>query len=369
MSPMKVAVMGGGNASHTIAADLTLKGLTVNMFELEKYAGSMREVFETRRIEISGVARNGVATMNKVTSNIKEAVEDTEVILIPLPGFTVETYAHLLAPHLQDGQIVMLLPGSLGALEFVQSIRSQGCRKDFIVAEAGGMPFATRLVAPGKVKTYHIRAMCGLASIPGNQGGFVFEKVKGLYSFKLMKTVVETGLGHLTPLLHPVGCLLNAGRIERSHGDFYMYEEGMTPSVVKILDVLDLERLAIGEKLGIRLPTGVDMMVESAYGPRGTLWESINGSAGLTPIKGPDSLSNRYITDDVPYGLVGWANLGDAVGVETPIMDAIINIGGAMMGRDYWVDGRNLKRMGLDGLSVKQILVYLETGKHPRLNN
>ncbi len=32
MSSMKVAVMGGGNASHTIAADLTLKGLTVNMF-------------------------------------------------------------------------------------------------------------------------------------------------------------------------------------------------------------------------------------------------------------------------------------------------------------------------------------------------
>jgi len=39
-------------------------------------------------------------------------------------------------------------------------------------------------------------------------------------------------------------------------------------------------------------------MVESAYGPRGTLWESLNGSAGLTPVKGPPSLENRYVTED-----------------------------------------------------------------------
>ena len=74
--------------------------------------------------------------------------------------------------------------------------------------------------------------------------------------------------------------LLNAGRVERSHGEWYMYEEGMTPSVVKVIEGIDAERLEIGRRLGVELPTGVDMMVESAYGPRGTLWESINGSAG-----------------------------------------------------------------------------------------
>ena len=142
-----------------------------------------------------------------------------------------------------------------------------------------------------------------------------------------------------------------------------MYEEGMTPSVVRVVEALDRERLAIGEKMGIKLPTGVDMMVESAYGPRGTLWESINGSAGLTPVKGPDSLCNRYVTEDVPYGLVAWASLGDAVGVPTPIMDAFIEIGGAMMGVDCWKEGRNLARMGLQGMDLQQILAYLQSGE------
>jgi opine dehydrogenase len=103
MSKMKVAVLGGGNASHTIAADLTLKGLTVNMFEMEQFAGSMRSVFETRQIEMSGVAGSGKATLNRVTSDIQAAIEDVELIFIPLPGFTVSAYAELLAPILKGG--------------------------------------------------------------------------------------------------------------------------------------------------------------------------------------------------------------------------------------------------------------------------
>jgi len=363
MSSMKVAVMGGGNGSHTIAADLALKGLTVNMFEMEQFAGRMRKVFETREIEMSGVAGAGIGRLNIVTTDISEAVEDVEVVFIPLPGFTIATYAKLLAPHLTEDQIVVIMPGTLAALEFRKTLRSNGNHKNIVIGETGGLPFATRLIAPAVVKTFHIRSVCGLATIPGNMGSIVYSKIKELYSFDLKKTVVETGLGHLTPLLHPAGSLLNAGRIERSHGEFYMYEEGMSPSVVRVMESLDKERLEIGEKLGIQLPTGVDMMVESGYGPRGTLWESLNGSAGLTPVKGPDSLENRYVTEDIPYGLVAWAALGDAVGVDTPIMDAFIEIGNAIMGKNCREEGRNLEKMGLNGLNIEQIKTYLEKGK------
>ncbi|MBW2571751.1 MAG: NAD/NADP octopine/nopaline dehydrogenase family protein [Deltaproteobacteria bacterium] len=363
MDSMKVAVMGGGNGSHTIAADLALKGLTVNMFEVEQFAAPMREVFETREIEMSGVAGRGIAKLNLVTTNIRAAIEDVEVVFIPLPGFTVSIYGQLLAPYLTKDQIVVIMPGTLSALEFREALRANGNHIDPIIAETGGLPFATRLVGPGKVKTFHVRSVCGLAAIPGNKGKIVYEKLKGLYPFDLKNSVVETGLGHLTPLLHPVGCLLNAGRIERSHGEFYMYEEGMTPSVVRVIESLDRERLKIGEALGIQLPTGVDMMVESGYGPRGTLWESLNGSAGLTPVKGPDSLENRYVTEDIPFGLVAWASLGNATGMDTPIMDSLVEIGSAIMGKNCWKEGRNLEKMGLAGLNIKQIKAFLEDGK------
>jgi opine dehydrogenase len=363
MGSMKVAVMGGGNGSHTIAADLSLKGLTVNMFEMEQFAGAMRGVFETREIEMTGVAGNGIARLNMVTSEIRQAIEDVEIIFMPLPGFTVSVYAKLLAPFLKREQMVVLMPGTLSALEFREALRANGNATEPIIAETGGLPFATRLIYPGRVKTFHIRSVCGLAAVPGNKGNQVYNKLKDLYPLELKETIVETGLGHLTPLLHPAGSLLNAGRIERSHGEFYMYEEGMTPSVVKVIEGVDRERLMIGAALGIDLPSGVDMMVESGYGPRGTLWESLNGSAGLTPVKGPDSLENRYVTEDIPYGLVAWASLGHAVGVETPVMDALIEIGGAMMGKNCRQEGRNLEKMGLAGMNLRQIKLFLETGK------
>jgi opine dehydrogenase len=362
MKSMTVAVMGGGNGSHTIAADLALKGLTVNMFEISEFAEHMREVFETRKIAMSGVAGEGIAKLNLVTTDIRQAVEGAEIIFIPLPGFTIPAYGRLLAPVLTPDQMVVIMPGTLAALEFRQTLRSCGRREAVIVAETGGLPFATRLIGPGRVQTFHVRKVCALAAVPGKSGRLVGEKLDGLYPFDLKPSVIETGLGHLTPLLHPVGSLLNAGRIERSHGEFYMYEEGMTPSVVRVMESLDRERLRIGEMLGVRLPTGVDMMVESGYGPRGTLWESLNGSAGLTPVKGPDSLENRYVTEDIPYGLVAWASLGKAVGVDTPIMKALIEIGGAIMGKNCWHEGRNLQKMGLAGMNTGQIKNFLEQG-------
>jgi opine dehydrogenase len=362
MTIKKAAVLGGGNGSHTIAADLTLKGLSINMFEMEQFADSMQTVFATREIEMSGAAGSGKARLNLVTSDIAQAIHGVEVIFMPLPGFTIEPYAKLLAPHLQDGQAVILLPGTFSALELLTALRTNGCKKDIVTAETGGLPFATRLVAPGKVKVFHIRAILALATMPGNRCQELYEKVKGLYAFAPRPTVIETGFNHLTPLLHPVGTLLNAGRIERSHGDFYMYEEGMTPGVVRVVEAVDRERLAIGAKLGVKLPTGVDLMVESAYGPRGTLWESINGSAGLTPVRGPDSLSSRYLTEDVPFSLAAWASMGHAVGVPTPVMDGLVEIGGAIMGVNPWEHGRSLKKMGLEGIPADQMMKYLETG-------
>jgi opine dehydrogenase len=71
------------------------------------------------------------------------------------------------------------------------------------------------------------------------------------------------------------------------------------------------------------------------------------------------------VTEDIPYGLVAWAALGDAVRFDTPIMDALIEIGNAIMGKNCREDGRNLEKMGLDGLNIEQIKAYLEKGERP----
>jgi len=50
------------------------------------------------------------------------------------------------------------------------------------------------------------------------------------------------------------------------------------------------------------------------------------------------------------------------VGADTPIMDALIALGSAVMGKDCWQEGRNLGRMGLEELDLQQIKTYLNNG-------
>ena len=78
--------------------------------------------------------------------------------------------------------------------------------------------------------------------------------------------------------------------------------------------------------------------------------------------KGPSSADSRYLTEDVPMGLVFFASLGKALGVPTPIAEALINIASAVGQTDYWKTGRTLERLGLGGLSAAELRAYVEHG-------
>lgn len=75
---------------------------------------------------MTGVAGRGTARLNLVTTDIGEAVANVEVVFIPLPGFAITTYAQHLAPHLTKNQNVVIMPGTLAALEFRETLRSSG---------------------------------------------------------------------------------------------------------------------------------------------------------------------------------------------------------------------------------------------------
>jgi opine dehydrogenase len=187
--------------------------------------------------------------------------------------------------------------------------------------------------------------------------------LKNLYpGISAFRDVLEAGLSNCNPVIHPLGVLMNAGRIESSRGEFWYYEEGITPSTVRAMEVLDEERCAIGGKLGLLLAKQADVLHAVGYGPKGSLWETLKGSKGLTPIKGPTSLVNRYVTEDIPIGLVCWSQLGSLLGVPTPVMRATIEIGIAISGVDYWATGRTMARCCIAGMDAEILCEYVRTG-------
>ena len=364
MKKHSIAVLGGGHGARTVAADLTLAGHSVTLFEFEKFHDNVAAIFESGTIAISGKARNGLARLARTTHELGEAIQGAELVLIVVPSLVHRVYAEALAPLLRDEHHVILIPGTCGSLEFTNLVRQQGCRAKFTVSELDTLPYATRINGPASVNVYHSLPCFGIGTMPSTRADEVFAIFKDLYAgLTRFRDVLDAGLSNCNPVIHPLGVLMNAGRIEYSRGEFWYYEEGITPATARAMDALDRERIEIGRKLGLELPDQATALHAVNYGPKGDLWEVLKGSKGLTPIKGPTSLANRYVAEDIPIGLVCWSQLGDLLGVKTPLMKATIEIGIAISGVNYWETGRTIERCGVQGMSAKQLCAYVKTGK------
>lgn len=356
--------MGGGHGARTVAADMTLAGHSVTLFEFEEFHDNIAEIFETQRITITGKARQGTARLSCVTHDMGEALREPELIIIVVPALYHRHYAGAMAGHLRDGQNVLLVPGTLGSLEFLASIRREGCNADITISELDTLPYATRIQSPTSLHVYHNLATFGMGVFPAQKTEDILGIVKDLYpGVFAYRDVLEAGLSNCNPIIHPLGVLMNSGRIEYSRGEFWYYEEGITASTAKAMEALDDERIAIGKKLGLELPRQSQALHEVGYGPKGDLWEVLKGSKGLTPIKGPTSVTNRYVTEDIPIGLVCWAQLGQMLGVATPLMVATVELGIAVSSVDYWQTGRTIERCGISDMTAERLCQFVSVGE------
>ena len=359
-----ISVLGGGHGARTVAADMTLAGHAVTLFEMKKFSNNIKTITETGEIHISGNARNGSARIHNITHQIKEAVTGKELILIVVPAFAHADYAKTIAPYLADGQNFVLVPGTFGSLEFLHTLSSLNKHADITVSELDTLPYATRITGPNTVKVHHQLSTFGIGVFPAVKTNEILAIMQDLYpTATAFRDVLEAGLSNCNPVIHPLGVLMNAGRIEYSRGEFWYYEEGITPGTAKAMEALDEERKAVGRKLGLDLPGMADALHAVGYGPQGDLWETLKGSKGLTPIKGPTSLTNRYVTEDIPIGLVCWSQLGEQLDVATPLMKATIEIGIAISGCNYWKEGRTLEKCGIKGHSAEEITKYVLEGR------
>lgn len=356
-----IAVLGGGHGGHTAAADLALAGYEVRLYESPQFACRMQKVMETGEIMIDGASRKGLAKLALVTTDMAEAVRGADTVFVIVPAFGHKPLAMELGKHVEDGQTIGILPGTFGSLVFARVFADMGVLDKVVLAETSTLPYDTRIQGPGHVTVHGLNLPLFFGVFPSEKTDETLEKLYGLFKFTPVSDVLECGLHSLNPVLHTPGCIMNTGRIERSRGEFWLYEEGFTPTIARVTEALDCERMAIARAFGYD-PKPVSHALSGGREPR-SLWEEVNGSTALTPIKGPSSITNRYFTEDTPNGLVPWSLFGDLAGVETPLLDGFIEIEKIVIQQDVWKDGRTLEEMGIAGMDMGSLKEYLRTGK------
>lgn len=362
----KFAILGGGHGGTAMAGHLSLCGMDVSLYNRSE--DRIRAIKEGGGLEILSGDDNipsGFAELHLVTTDIAEAIRGRDALMVVVPATGHSFIAEQLAPHLCDGQVIVLNPGRTGgALEVLNIIRSKGCEADIVVCEAQTLLYASRSVNPAQTKIFRMKNSVPVAAIPAHKTAEVIKLLRtALPQFIPGDNVIKTSLDNIGSIFHPAVTVLNAGRIESTSGDFEYYTDGISPSVSLILEKMDKERISVAEALGFRAMTAREWLY-IAYDSAGrTLFEAMRNNRGYDGIMAPKTLSHRYITEDVPMSLVPIASLGKFCEVETPAIDAVILLASILHRKDYWQCGRTVEKMGLAGMTLKDLQSFIIEGK------
>lgn len=357
---LSVCIIGAGNGGVAMAGHLGLKGHRVRLYSRDE--AKLAPVRKARGITVTGAVQ-GFGPVEVATTDLAEAIDGVDVIMVTTPASAHADVARALAPHLRR-QVIVLNPGRTGGALEVQQLLKAAQRRNTVV-EAQTFIYASRAERADRAHIFDIKREVPVAAVPGRRTPGVLRLLRRLFpEFVGASSVLETSFANIGAIFHPAPLILNASKVD-SGVPFDYYHEGITPSVAALMERVDAERLAVAAALGVITMSARDWLA-SAYGAHGaTLYEAIQRNESYRGIKAPQTLRHRYIVEDVPTGLIPIASFGRHLGLPTPFTDSLIQMACGVTATNYWLAGRTVESLGLADMSPAEIREYVETGVRP----
>lgn len=344
---MKLTVLGGGNGSYAAAADLAGLGHEVSLWRRDH--DQLKPLLANRTIIVKDIDGRREVQLAKGTADIGDAVRGAELIVVPTPAFAQEDIASAMAPHLSDGQVIFLPPGTFGSYVMMRTLRRAGCTADVTIAETGTLPWLARKHGPAEVAITIRATRLPTGVFPARNGPHAFALLKTAFpSVEPIEDALAGALMNAGPIIHPPLILMNAGPLE--HYDAWdIHNEGTQPSIRRVTDALDNERIAVRKGLGY---TGEHFPLSDHY--NNDRW--MYGDAHKRLVDSGDwrekivLTEHRYMREDIHYGLAFLVSVADWAGVATPVATGLLSIASAICGQNLRHGARTLDALGLAGL-------------------
>ena len=357
------AVLGGGNGGQSIAGHLGYLGERVRLYDV--VPETVGDLNRTKTIVMHN-AIEGEGRIEFATTDIAEAMDGADIIMMVLPSIYHRSMAEKIIPHLRDGMTVLLHPeASCGAIAFRKAMKDLGCTAKIVLGAAGTLLYSTRIEKNGEVHIFGIKNDVPMAALPAADNERLAEAIRPvLPNFHLVENVLVTSLGNINAMMHPAPMLLNTSRIEaRPFVPYEYYLQGMTPSIGKYVEAEDRERIAVANAFGLSLRSiRQDYVVMYACGDESMpLDELCRRNPGYIGVMTHDTLRTRYCMEDIPYSLVAIQALAKIADVPTPCIDAVVQIGRTIL--DGLDEGRTAKALGIDGMTKEALLAWVNFGE------
>ncbi len=357
---MRIAVLGGGNGSHAAAADLAEQGHEVRLWRRDTRA--LAPLVESPRITLVDHAGRREVAIDCATPDADEALRGAELVLAPCPAFAQADLARTIAPHLRDGQVVYLPPGTFGSFAMASAVRDAGSRARVAFAETGTLPYLARKHGPAEVAITTRATRLPTGVYPAADSEQALATIARAYpAIEAVEDALSAALMNAGPVIHPPLILMNAGPLEHFER-WDIHAEGTQPAIRRVTDALDGERIALREALGYAAP----------HFPLSDHYENDRWMYGNAHDKLVDSgdwrehidlRNHRYMREDVAYGLAFLVSVADWAGVACPVARGLLSIASALVGEPLDRGPRTLGALGLASLDRPSMRELLRNGK------
>lgn len=323
-----------------MACHLTIEGHRVTLWN--RTEKNIEVIKKTKKVKISGIYNENVS-LYKVTSNLKEAIETSEVIMITTPADSHAFLAQEIGKVIESKKIIILNPGrTFGAIYFKEEFRRVNSFVDIIVAETQTIIYTAR-----KLAANHVNLICFKQNVLFYSDAALddyYSELPKCYTnyIKIVNSLIETSIGNVGMVLHIAPMLLNTGWVENENIDFKYYLEGITPTIGGFLEKIDRERIEVSKALGYQV-VSTQEWIESVYNVYGAnLYESLQKNQSYQNIYAPNSLKHRYLIEEIPCGLVPIESLGHELGVNVENITLLINLAESILNKDFRLTGRKI---------------------------
>jgi opine dehydrogenase len=350
----RIAVLGAGPGGIAGAAALSRRGFNVSLFNRSQER--IEPLQAAGGVWIEGDLGEEHVPIETITSDIAEALADRQLVFSFTPANGQRLMAKLAAPYLRPGSIFVLASGSAGSLEVAQILAEHGLDvvDDLLLGETLTLPQSARMTEPARIRI-RLPSNVRLAAFPARNRERLYEALEGVIRFRPSPNVLDTGINNVNFIIHPAPMLLNYAAVERANGYLSIMNEGMTAGVLRCMDALDAEKMALAAALGLEPIAIDDLYRENGSGPE--VYRRKGEPFGLR-----DRIWPRYIEEDTPFGTVMLSSLGRQLGVPMPVSDSITALLSVVEQTDFWAVGRTTETLGLAGMSALEIAQYLHEG-------
>lgn len=359
----KITIVGCGNAGLIHAAKLIEKGYDVCLLKTSSTSNTSfyDTIVSEQGYQVKDTTSNKVffARPHLITRDVRTAIEFAEVIFVMTTTLQHDSVAKLISPYVKDGQTIILCPGYMGSLLFKQYVD-----KDVTYCEWETTAYNGRIMDESYVKITFYNPRNAVSVMPQNRKDNVLSMLSKMFdNTKYLRTnILESAIHNPNMIVHTIGMLFSASRIEHSKGEFWMYKEAFTESVINVINNFDKQKNEVLKAYGCEPLNYFDAAKwRNEESLTIDAMESFRRFAESSN-KGPMFLSHRYLLEDVPMGLCLYSSLGRIAGLDTSVADSIVILASALLNKDFVAEGRTIGRMlniAEDELSVDKVMTLI----------